>query len=83
MNILKADRSLAEKLISTNIMEILMALTKIENKKIVDLANEALKIAEDLKLIQKREEAEASGSVLPAVTELRLDEDDPDMPELD
>lgn len=77
MNILKADKSLAEKIIATNIMEILMALTKLENEKIIKLANEALKIAEDYKLIQKPEEAAAG------VSNIRLDDEDPDMPDLD
>lgn len=60
LNILNSDKEIAEKIIATNIMEILMALTKIEDEsrtKIIEYAEKCLKAAEDMKLIQKPEEA--------------------------
>lgn len=75
MNIFKHDIELAKKLIETNIMDVLMALTKLNDTKIKDLANEALKMAEELKLIKKIENSDnlAQSSVA----------DDPDMPDLE
>lgn len=76
INVLNAGKDLAEKLIATNIMEILMALTKTEDEKIVELAYKALKAAEDMKLIQKNTD--------PNVTDSNVNlEDDPEMPDLE
>lgn len=58
-NLIESGKSVAEKLIQTDVMEILMALTKLEGaekKKIIEVAEDALKIAEDYKLIKKPEE---------------------------
>lgn len=60
LNILNSGKEIAEKIIATNIMEILMALTKLEDesrKKVIEYAEKCLKAAEDMKLIQKPEEA--------------------------
>lgn len=70
-NVIKAERELAEKLIETNVMEILMALTKLEDEKIAKLADEALKAAEEWRIIKKRDEND------------EIQEEDPDMPELE
>lgn len=56
-NILTCDKELAEMIIATDILEILMAITKLEDdgsRKIVkEIAEKCLQAAEDLKLIQK------------------------------
>lgn len=78
MNIMKHDVKSAEKLIASNIMDVLMALTKLNDEKIKELAEEALQMAENLKLIKKvdnpNENLESK-----AITE----EDDPEMPDLE
>lgn len=55
-NLIHASRSCAEKIIETNLLEILMALTRPEvddvPQKVKDLAQEALKKAEEWKLIK-------------------------------
>lgn len=77
MNIFKHDKEMATKLIETNVMDILMALTKVGDGKITDLANEALKMAEDLKLIAK-----VTDNSTDAINSNTV-EDDPEMPELE
>lgn len=55
-NLIECSKEVAEKLIETNIMEILLALTTLEElkgSKICEVALDALKTAENYKLIQK------------------------------
>lgn len=55
-NLFECSKECAEKLIETNVMEILMALTTVEDlkgSKICQVAQDALEIAESYKLIQK------------------------------
>lgn len=55
-NLIECSKEVAEKLIETNIMEILMALTTVEELKgssVCEIALQALKVAEEYKLIQK------------------------------
>lgn len=64
-HMMECSRDVAEKLIETNVMEILMALTKSENDKLKDvkpLAEEALKTAESWGIIRKPGNA---GELLP------------------
>lgn len=75
-NIMNADRGLAEKIIATDIMEILMALIKLDDdsrKNVKEYAEKCLKTAEDLHLIQKP----GDGPIIPPVTV--NEEDDSDM----
>lgn len=76
MNVFKHDKELATKIIETNVMDIMMALTKLNDTTIRDLANEALKMAEDLKLIKKVNDTDH----LPSNP---ITEDDPEMPDLE
>lgn len=55
-NLMECSKEVAEKLIETNIMELLMALTTVEElkgSKVCESAQECLRIAEGYKLIQK------------------------------
>lgn len=67
LNMMRSTKDVASKLIDTNIMEILMALSKndnVQNEKIKNLAITALDVAAEWKLIKKNvEEEEPSQSV--------------------
>lgn len=82
-NIIQADIEFAAKIIETNIMELLMALTKVEDAKITKLAEEALRAAENYKLIQKNENPVQQPPPPPTSEVLLEQPDDPDMPELE
>lgn len=58
---MKSTKDVASRMIETDVMEILMALTKsdtVENKKIKELAAKALEAAAEWKLIRKSENEE-------------------------
>lgn len=58
-NLIDSSKQVAERLIATDVMEILMALTKVdapEKIKMIEVAEDALKIAERYNLIKKPEE---------------------------
>ncbi|XP_068978895.1 protein unc-45 homolog B [Bombus flavifrons] len=61
LNMMKSTKDVASRMIETDVMEILMALTKsdtVENKKIKELAAKALEAAAEWKLIRKSENEE-------------------------
>jgi hypothetical protein len=63
---MRSCKEVAEKLIATDIMEILMALSTIQEEgkeKIQEYAGEALKAAEEWKLIRKPGEEEEDSDV--------------------
>ncbi|XP_077298366.1 unc-45 myosin chaperone [Arctopsyche grandis] len=75
LNVFNNDKEVAEKIIATDVMEILMALTKLQDesrKVVIEYAEKCLKVAKDMKLIQTPEEA----AKLVALKEEEEDEDD-------
>lgn len=76
-NIINSDKETAEKVIATDVMEILMALTKIEDKErkvIKEYAENCLKAAEELKLIIKPGES----PYIPPLPQTNEDDEDED-----
>ncbi|XP_053980560.1 protein unc-45 homolog B [Hylaeus volcanicus] len=62
-NMIKSTKEIAAKLIETDVMEILMALTKsdtVENKKVKEIASDALKVASEWKLIKSANEEQTT-----------------------
>lgn len=72
-NIMECSKETAEKVIETNIMEILMALTtvpELQGTMVHNVAHEALQLAEEYKLIQKPTEP------IPPVLEPKIEDED-------
>lgn len=70
LNMMESTKEVAEKLIETDVMEILMALTKseaVENNKVKEIASKALEAAAEWNLIRKSDNEEPSQSTLDAV----------------
>lgn len=79
-NMMESSKDVAAKLIETNILEILMALTKAEDDKtkVRQAADDALKSAEKWGIIQKRDDSnqlDTSQGIDPFVEDIEVNED--------
>ncbi|XP_050453184.1 protein unc-45 homolog B [Cataglyphis hispanica] len=77
LNMMRSTKDVAAKLIETDIMEILMALSKnnnVENNKIKELASTALDVAAEWKLIKKNVDENESSESTKQIVDLALND---------